>query len=128
MGVQLEARFDSEGKANLALEQLRQSGMIFELLELKPVRSRWREAGENENRAINAVFPQVPEGCSATFPSGMPFEHMCARAYMASNSLADAGSRSDSDIQLRINVTERSLGKAEKIIRSAKGYGIRIVR
>ncbi len=128
MGVQLEARFDSEGKAKLAVEQLRQSGIIFELIELKPARSRWRETGENENRAINAVFPQVPDGCSATYPSGMPFEHMCARAYMASNSLRESADKSDTDMQLRINVTERSLGKAEKIIREAKGYGIRIVR
>ena len=128
MSVKLEARFDSEGKASLAVEQLRQSGMLFEILELKPIRSRWKDSEETNNRAINAVFPQVPEGSVVTYPSGMPFEHICARAYMATNSTHEALPKNDTDTQLRISVTEKSLGRAEKILRGAHGYGIRILR
>lgn len=129
MNVHLEARFDSEGKANLAVEQLRQSGIIFELQELKPLASKWKNTpGEERNRAINAVFPQIPDGAVATYPSGMPFEHICARAYMASNSVNVAGPKGDMDIMLRISVTDKSLGKAEKIIRNAHGYGLKISR
>ena len=127
MSVHLEARFDSDGKANLAVEQLRQSGIIFELLELKPLASRWKEPGvETNNRALNAVFPQIPEGAVATYPSGMPFEHICAHAYMATNSAADTPHKSAADIHLRISVSEKSLGKAEKIIRNAHGYGLKM--
>jgi hypothetical protein len=125
MSVQLEARFESDSKANLAVDRLRQSGIIFELLELKPTASRWKTDGEIKNQAINSVFPKT-EGLVSMYPSGLPFDHICARAYMASNSIREPQQKNDTDTQLRISVTEKSLGKAEKIIRNSKGYGLKL--
>jgi hypothetical protein len=58
----------------------------------------------------------------------MPFEHICARAYLASNQISVSGPKGDTDIMLKISVTDKSLGRAEKIIRNAHGYGLKASR
>jgi len=126
MGIQLEAHFESEELANLAINRLRQSGMIFEVLDLKPAAARWKVEQETDNMSPSATFSRPPEGFVTSYPTGLPFQHICARAFMATNGVKAVTPPSKNEILLRIKVSEKSFGKAEKIIRQTKGYGLKV--
>lgn len=126
MSIQLESHFESDELANLAVNRLRQSGMIFEVLDLKPAAARWKADPETENMSPSATFSKAPEGFVTSFPTGLPFQHVCARAFMATNSMKAAKPANAGGILLRIKVSDKSLGKAEKIIRQAQGYGLKV--
>jgi len=126
MSIQLEAHFESSELANLAVNRLRQNGMIFEVLDLKPAAARWKADPETDNVSPHATFSKVPEGFVTSYPTGLPFQHICAKAFMATNSVKAAKPASANEILLRIKVSEKSFGKAEKIIRQAQGYGLKV--
>lgn len=129
MSIQLEAHFENGELAGNAVDKLRQSGIIFDILDLKPAAARWKSDDDLGNAAINSAFSKIPDGFVAQYPANLPFHHICARAYMAAGEKGTMGSvvpASKDDMLLRIMVTKKSLGKAEKIIRSSKGYGLKV--
>ncbi|HHU05489.1 MAG TPA: hypothetical protein GXZ65_03280 [Clostridiales bacterium] len=127
MSVQLQAHFENEEHANLAVNRLRQSGIIFEILDLKPAAARWKADTDTERVSPAATFNKAPEGFVTSYPTGMPFQHMCARAFMATNSTKPVRPHSANETLLRIKVSERSFGNAQRIIRQAQGYGIKVL-
>ena len=123
MSINIEAHFEKEALANLTVDRLRQSGILFDIIDLKPAAARWK-TGEN---MVNEAFSIAPEKFVAEASVGMPFEHMCARAYMSSGGAVNEIKRDTStSMVLRLKVSEKSLGKAEKIVRNNHGYSLKI--
>ena len=123
MTINLEAHFEKEELANLTVDRLRQSGILFDVVDLKPAAARWKTDENLQSRAIS----KPSENFVAEASVGMPFNHMCARVQgqpMATNEIKrdEIGS-----MILRINVSDKSLGKAEKIIRNNKGYSLKVM-
>jgi len=127
MSVQIQAHFEDEEHANLAINRLRQSGIIFEILDLKPVAARWKADPDTENLSASATFSKATEGFVTSYPTGMPFQHMCAKAFMATNGTRPIRPHSANETLLRIKVSERGFGSAQRIIRQAQGYGIKVL-
>lgn len=126
MSIQLQAYFENDELANLAVNRLRQSGMIFEVLDLKPTAARWKADPDTGNVSPNATFSKTPEGFVTSYPTGMPFQHMCSSAFMATNSVKADRPNRESEILLSIKVSEKGLVKAERIVRQARGYGLKV--
>jgi|GEM_PF-790804 len=127
MSIQIQAHFENEELANLAVNRLRQSGMVFEILDLKPVAARWKADPETERFSPTATFSKPPEGFVTSYPTGMPFQHICARAFMATNGPKPMKARSANETLLCIKVSEKNFGNAERIIRQTQGYGIKVL-
>lgn len=126
MSIQLQAYFENDELANLAVNRLRQSGMIFEVLDLKPTAARWKADPDMDNVSPNATLSKAPEGFVTSYPTGMPFQHMCSRAFMATNNVKAGRPNRKSEILLRLKVSEKGLVKAERIVRQARGYGLKV--
>ncbi len=123
MSINLEAHFEKEDMANLAADRLRQSGMLFDIIDLKPAAARWKTDGDLQN----AAFFKPVENFVAEASSGMPFNHMCARVQGTPRAVNEIKRDTVGSMVLRIKVSEKSLGKAEKIIRNSGGYGLKII-
>ncbi len=123
MSINLEAHFEKEELANLTVDRLRQSGILFDVIDLKPAAARWKTDENLQNQAIS----KPPENFVAEAVAGMPFNHMCAREQSLPRGINDIKRDVNGSMILRITVSEKSLGKAEKIIRSNNGYSLKVL-
>lgn len=122
MSINLEAHFEEESLANRAVDRLRQSGIMFDILDLKPAAARWKTDENLQNRASD--FPSG--GFVAQARSGMPFNHMCANINAQPKGVNEIKRDREGSMVLRISVSPNSLGKAEKLIRNGGGYSLKV--
>ncbi len=123
MSINLEAHFEKDEMANLALDRLRQSGILFDVIDLKPAAARWKT---DENLQNGAILKPT-ENFVAEASAGMPFNHMCAHVQGQPRAVNEIKRDKNGSMVLRIMVSEKSLGKAEKIIRSGSGYSLKVL-